>query len=129
MAMVGTTKVTGSDVRRAIGIYPRLRLDRVGMISSLGKFPVARRSRHCGQCRGPRATGGRMALLLLRQLVGIGVEFVEAALDVGAGAGHQFLEDDAPAVAEIGPARILPEVDRGDLAGFGQRLAEIGAVD
>jgi hypothetical protein len=42
----------------------------------------------------------------------IGVELVKRAFDVGACAGDEFLEFNAPMVAKVRPFGILPEIDR-----------------
>src|SRR3954465_13504281 len=76
----------------------------------------------------PPSSPSQSGLALGDQGLGEPVELVEAALHVLAGAGHQFLEQDAPAVTEIGPLRILPEIDRRHFRGVGERLAEVRAI-
>ena len=105
----------------------------VGTVKTIGRcvrifMASGRRSEAEAPLRGAEGRSLQPMLLAIGdEGLGVGVELVERALDVGARAGDELLKLDAPMVAEVRPFGILPEVDRRHLGRLGQRLAKVGA--
>src|SRR5579883_1966310 len=148
-AIVGTVKTIGSLVRIFIRGSPSLfrhcddrsdeaihfggrrpaagRLFASLAMTAVRRWSIARPERRSTKRRRTTLPSLRLRFAVGDELLGVIPELVEAALDVRPRAGDQLFKLDAPMIAEIRPFGILPEIDRRDLGGLGQSLAEVGA--